>query len=368
MNADGSVLLHRLAVEARGEIVTSHGTHRSRPLYVLSVEGPDRGFAEVVGLPVPAPGDPSIEEVVESLTSYVLPLLSERSFRRGFVGDPGSVRPSFNAERATAFACHAVEALLLDRWSRATRADLHEQLGGREGVALRRTWFIDAGVQAAPQPGDRIRAKVDAGNLLERARVLTEAYPEVEVALDANGCLADLDAGQLRELLNPLVGHDHVVLEQPLAHQDLVGHAELRGRGLRVYLDESAVSLAAVRAIARYEAADGVVLKPARLGGAIATVQALEECRGLGLQAGVGGMLESELGRCVLRVLASHPGATMAGDLGPSSDYLLDDPTATEGGEGDLGGFGVDPSAALVGAEQVAAFPVALGDPAASTA
>jgi O-succinylbenzoate synthase len=68
-----------------------------------------------------------------------------------------------------------------------------------------------------------------------------------------------------------------------------------------------------------------VNVKPARLGGIEAAVLLADRAAELGVDAFVGGMLESGIGRAAAVALAGRPGWAFPTDLGPSSRYFDED-------------------------------------------
>jgi L-Ala-D/L-Glu epimerase len=99
---------------------------------------------------------------------------------------------------------------------------------------------------------------------VERMRRVREAVgPEIELRADANG------AWDYEEALEALEAFDDLevsLVEQPLPAGALEGHADLRGRGVGIALDEGLLEHG-VDAICEAQAADAVVLKPMALGG-----------------------------------------------------------------------------------------------------
>src|SRR6056297_365335 len=129
---------------------------------------------------------------------------------------------------------------------------------------------VVARVAAAFELGHRsVKLKIRPGADLDPVRAVRTAFPDLSVAADANGSYADA-----ADRLSPLDGLGLAYVEQPLAPDDLVGHAALVAR-LRtpVALDESASSAGTVAAALALGAADVVNIKPARLGGLLAARQ-----------------------------------------------------------------------------------------------
>lgn len=121
---------------------------------------------------------------------------------------------------------------------------------------------------------------------------LREEVPDVTLRVDAN---AAWTRPQAKRMLGVLDAARVELVEQPLAADDLEGHAELR-RVSRVPLiaDESLHHVRDVIALA--EAFDGVNLKLAKLGGPLRALAALRLARAHGMGVMIGCMIESSLG------------------------------------------------------------------------
>ncbi|MDV6374023.1 dipeptide epimerase [Deinococcus arenicola] len=121
---------------------------------------------------------------------------------------------------------------------------------------------------------------------------LREEAPDVALRVDAN---AAWTRPQAKRMLGVLDAVRVEFVEQPLAADDLVGHAELRRLSrVPVVADESLHHVRDVIALA--EAFDGVNLKLAKLGGPLQALAALRLARAHGLGVMMGCMIESSLG------------------------------------------------------------------------
>ncbi|ELY53703.1 mandelate racemase/muconate lactonizing enzyme family protein [Natronococcus jeotgali] len=99
---------------------------------------------------------------------------------------------------------------------------------------------------------------------VERMRRVREVVgPSVELRADANGAW---DYEEALAAIEAFDEDDVALVEQPLPAGALEGHAELRGRGVGIALDEGLLEHG-VDAICEARAADAVVLKPMALGG-----------------------------------------------------------------------------------------------------
>lgn len=144
---------------------------------------------------------------------------------------------------------------------------------------------------------------------------------------DANNAYTLADAERLAQLDDL----DLMMIEQPLAWDDLIRHAELQRR-LRtpLCLDESITSLDRAQDMVALGAGRIINIKPGRVGGFTQSIAIHDYCESLGIPVWCGGMLESGIGRAYNVALASLPGFTMPGDLSPSARYWAQDVVTPE--------------------------------------
>jgi len=164
---------------------------------------------------------------------------------------------------------------------------------------------------------------------------------------DANNAYTLDDADRLAELDEFRL----MMIEQPLAWDDLVRHAELQRRlQTPICLDESITSLDRARDMVTLGSGRIVNIKPGRVGGLAASIAIHDFCESNGIPVWCGGMLESGIGRAYNVALASLPNFVKPGDVSPSSRYWERDivtPEWTMTGHGtmmvpDGAGLGVD--------------------------
>ena len=196
----------------------------------------------------------------------------------------------------------AFEMAVLDAVLRRDDTSLAAHLGAaRDRVIATATAGFDDDVESFVAAGYRsVKVKVSPDRSLSRRPV----PDNVSLQVDANGSFA-AEPDRVR----PLDELGLLAIEQPVAPDDLQGHALLT-RELRtsVCLDESVASLDALDAAITMQAADGVAVKPARLGGIAAARARTDRCVEAGLAAKVGGLLETGIGRAAALAVAALPG------------------------------------------------------------
>jgi O-succinylbenzoate synthase len=174
----------------------------------------------------------------------------------------------------------------------------------------------------------KVKIKIAPGRDVEWVAAVRHAVgDDAHLMADANNAYTLADADRLAQL----DALHLMMIEQPLAHDDLVRHAELQRR-LRtpLCLDESITSLDRAQDMVTLRAGRIVNIKPGRVGGFAQSVAIHDFCEEHGIPVWCGGMLESGIGRAYNVALASLPNFTLPGDLSPSARYWTQDIVAPE--------------------------------------
>ena len=132
----------------------------------------------------------------------------------------------------------------------------------------------------------------------------------------------------MRQHLARLDEFDLLLIEQPLAEDDMRQHAELAKRmRTPMCLDESVVSATKAADAIQLGAAQVINIKPSRVGGYLEARRIHDICRAHGIAVWCGGMLETGIGRAANAALAGLPGFTLIGDISASARFYKEDIT-----------------------------------------
>jgi O-succinylbenzoate synthase len=174
----------------------------------------------------------------------------------------------------------------------------------------------------------KVKIKIAPGQDVEWVAAVRDAVgADAHLMADANNAYTLADADRLAQLDELHL----MMIEQPLAHDDLLRHAELQKR-LRtpLCLDESIISLERAQDMHALRAGRIVNIKPGRVGGFAQSVAIHDFCEEHGIPVWCGGMLESGIGRAYNVALASLPNFSLPGDLSPSARYWTQDVVTPE--------------------------------------
>jgi o-succinylbenzoate synthase len=320
------IRLREIRLPLREPFQISSGTVAERRILLLELLDADgsAAWAECVVDALPNYSPETVETAWLAIREWVAPRVLGRA-----IGHPGEVHDLLARDfRGHNMAKAAVE---MGCWGLAAQkrgVALAELIGGtRERIAT----GISLGIQrdpaalveraaAALREGYRkIKLKIKPGADVEYVRAVREALgPGAHLMADANSAYTLADADRLARLDE----FDLMMIEQPLACDDLVRHAELQRR-LRtpLCLDESITDLDRAEDMIALGSGRIVNIKPGRVGGFTSSKRIHDLCVAHGVPVWCGGMLESGIGRAYNVALASLAGFTLPGDLSPSARY-----------------------------------------------
>jgi O-succinylbenzoate synthase len=168
----------------------------------------------------------------------------------------------------------------------------------------------------------RIKIKIKPGWDLDIVRRVRERFPEILLMGDANSAYT---LGDVR-LFQALDEFKLMMIEQPLAHDDMFDHAELQKQiETPVCLDESVRTFEDAKHAIELGACRIVNVKLGRVGGHSQAKRVERVCREGGIPVWCGGMLESGIGRAHNIAMATLPGFTLPGDVSASGRYWEED-------------------------------------------
>jgi o-succinylbenzoate synthase len=324
-----SIELREISLKLKEPFRISSGVESHRRILLVRMAGEGAvGWGECVAGDLPNYSPETVDTAWLAIRQWLAP----RLLGRGFAG-PAEVQPVLERNiRGHQMAKAALEMAAWELAARAAGRSLAACLGGvRERVAV----GISLGIQESPaalaakaqsacERGYRkVKLKIEPGADLEYVRAVRQAVGrEAPLMADANCAYTLADAEHLARLDE----FDLLMIEQPLAADDLLRHAELQRR-LRtpICLDESIGS--AERAADMISLGSGriVNIKPGRVGGFRQSIAIHDLCARHGVPVWCGGMLESGIGRGHNVALASLANFTLPGDLSPSDRYWEED-------------------------------------------
>ena len=320
--------LYHIAMPLVAPFETSHSrtTLREALLVCLWADGV-AGWGEVVADTTPWYNSETLAGAQGMLRDHLLPSVLGHD-----VPDLATFVARTAWVKGNQMAKAGLEMAWWDLYGQQTGQSLCAMLGGaRDAVAVGVSVGVHPTIEGLVQTvGDylaagygRIKIKVKPGWLEEPVRALRTAFgPHIPLQIDANSAFTLADA----PLFAALDDADLLLIEQPLADDDLVEHAALQTQvQTRICLDESIHGLAAAQAAQALGACQVINIKPGRVGG-LSVGRAIHDlCLEARVPVWCGGMLETGIGRAANLALATLPGFMLPGDISASARYYHED-------------------------------------------
>jgi len=319
--------LREIGLRLRFRFETSFGVEQDRRVLLVTVRGEGgEGVAECVAGEAPGYSYETVDGAWGVLRDFVAPAVVGRRF-----DTPAQLLRALAFVRGHNMAVAAVEMAFWDLWACSLGLPLWRLLGGVRtevpvGVSLGIQPSSEATVELArahlAEGYRRVKLKIKPGWDVEVVRAVRDALPDADLTVDANSAYRLVDAAVLRRLDDFGLAY----IEQPLAHDDLVDHAELQGQ-LRtaLCLDESIHSAEDARKGLAIGAGRVINVKVGRVRGYVQALRLHDVAVAFGAPVWCGGMLESGVGRAHNLHLSSLEGFVLPGDTSSASRYWDED-------------------------------------------
>jgi o-succinylbenzoate synthase len=164
----------------------------------------------------------------------------------------------------------------------------------------------------------RIKIKIKPGWDIDVVRQIRTKFPNILLMADANSAYTLADTDHLKRLDE----FNLMMIEQPLAHDDIIDHAALQPLlETPICLDECIRSAHHAEQAIRLKACRIVNIKLGRVGGFAEAKRLHDICEAAAIPVWCGGMLESGIGRAHNIALSTLPNFTLPGDVSASKRY-----------------------------------------------
>ena len=303
---------------------TSFGRTHERDIILVEVRADDiSGWGEVTAGENPFYNEEWTGSVWPLLTDYVAPRVLHYEF-----SSPAEVADRTAHIRGHLMARGGLEAAVWDLQARLNNEPLWTTIGG--GPHREIACGVSIGIQdSIAQLLERIRVEIDAGYQrikikikpgwdVDVVRQVRERFPGIKLMADANSAYTLKDLTHLQRLDDFYL----MMIEQPLAHDDIIDHAVLQSAlATPICLDECIRSAHHAEQAIRLQAGRIVNIKLGRAGGFAEAKRVHDVCYAAGIPVWCGGMLESGIGRAHNIALSTLPGFVLPGDVSASKRY-----------------------------------------------
>lgn len=284
------------------------------------------GYGECTAPEFPYYNHESIDTAWIIIKNCIAPILINEDFDH-----PQDIAPRLMRIRGNKMARAAIETAFWDLYARKEKISLSKLLGG---IRAEIPCGVSIGLQSTIKElltkiekelasgYQRIKIKIRPGMDITLITAVRKEFPNIKLMIDANSAytLDDLD------LLHSFDDYNLMMIEQPLAHDDIIDHARLQSEmRTAICLDESILNAEDARKALSLGACQIINIKLGRVGGYLEAKELHDYCWNNGIPVWCGGMLESGIGRAHNIALSSLRGFTLPGDVSASNRYWQED-------------------------------------------
>jgi O-succinylbenzoate synthase len=322
------VKLERLKMPLLAPFETSFGVETDKEFILVSVYGGGHvGYAECVAMELPAYNEETVDTVVHMAEQFIIPKLLQTELT-----SPEDFTKLFSWIRRNNMAKSAIESAIWDLYAKQQGISLSKALGGEKeeievgvSIGIQKTvedllekvgGFLEEGYK-------KIKVKIKPGVDVERIKAIRETFGyDVPLMADANSAYTLDQIATLKQLDQ----FGLIMIEQPLAHDDIIDHAKLQKElQTPICLDESIHSVEDARKAIELGSCKIINIKIGRVGGLTEAKKIHDLCQSHGIPVWCGGMLESGVGRAHNIAIASLSNFIIPGDTSASKKYWAED-------------------------------------------
>lgn len=316
--------IRKLNMRMKSPFTTSFGTFQDKEFFITEAidDKGNHGYGESVAFTIPWYSEESLQTNLHVMEDFLIPLLQEST-----INHPDDVSDIFKPIKRNHMAKAALEGAVWDLYAKRENKTLAEALGGERkqidvgisiGIQSSVEALVDVIERSLANGYKRIKLKIKPGADIDVIREIRKTFPNTPIMADANSAYTLDDIEHLKQL----DAFDLMMIEQPLAHDDIVDHAKLQKEiSTPICLDESIHSLEDARKAYELGSTKIINIKIGRVGGLTEAKRIHDFCQKHDIPVWCGGMLEAGVGRAHNIALTTLPQFTLPGDTAGSSRY-----------------------------------------------
>lgn len=322
------VILHLIKVSLKVPFTTSFGTMQTKEVCLVEVIDSSgiSGWGETVTSNEPYYNEETTYTAVYILKNFLIPKVIHKEIKH-----PKEILSMLNFVKRNRMAKAALETAIWDVFAKKNKKPLYELIGGENleikvgksiGIQESPEKLVEKVEQFVKEGFRKIKIKIAPGKDIEYVDAVRNKFPNIPLMVDANSAYTLKDIEQLKKLDK----YNLMMIEQPLAHDDIIDHAQLQKElQTPICLDESIHSYEDARKAIELGSCRIINIKIGRVGGLYESVRIHDLCKQHNIPVWCGGMLETGIGRAHNIHMTTLSNFTIPGDTAPSSHYWTED-------------------------------------------
>ena len=322
------VKLHHTQVSLTAPFTTSFGTMQHKDVCLVEVidESGLSGWGETVTSNEPYYNEDTTSTTVYMLKEFLIPRLIHKE-----IDHPEKVHGMLEFVRRNNLAKAAIETAIWDVFAKKNELSIAELIGGTKqeievgkSIGIQKDPFalVEKVREYVEEGFKKIKVKIKPGADIDFIAAVRKEFPDIPLMADANSAYGLRDIAHLKQLDT----YRLMMIEQPLAHDDIIDHATLQKElSTPICLDESIHSLEDTRKAIELGSCRIINIKIGRVGGLSESIRIHDLCKEHDIAVWCGGMLETGIGRAHNIQMTTLPNFTIPGDTAPSSHYWKED-------------------------------------------
>lgn len=319
-----SATIYQLHMDLVSPFSTSFGTQDKRHVTIISLSDSTGlvGYGECVSMEDPLYTEEFMDASIIAMKKYFIPIVLNAN-----ITHPDDVSDVLKGFKRNNMGKAGLEGAVWDLYAKQQGKPLHQLLCGQKTA-------VEVGVSLGLEPTDeavvanvtekvaegykRIKVKIKPGRDIELLRKIRAEHPDIPLMADANSAYTLNDI----ETLKAMDEFNLMMIEQPLADNDLIEHSQLQKQiTTPICLDESIDSYKAAQDAIYLNACKIFNLKIGRVGGITESLKIHELARKHNIPMWCGGMLESGVGRMHNIAITTLSNFSIPGDTSSSNRY-----------------------------------------------
>jgi len=322
------ITVRHLKMRLKHPFTTSFGTVQDKSFLLLEAKESRGmiGWGESVAFDTPWYTEETTKTIWHMLEDFLIPQILHKEIQH-----PDEVTQIFSSIRRNQMAKSTIEGAIWDIYAQQTNQSLAKALGGYKdkievgisiGIQESSDKLYELIEKAIAEGYKRVKVKIKPGHDVNLIRAIRKRFPELPLMADANSAYRLEDV----ELLKQLDDYHLLMIEQPLATDDIVDHAKLQKQiQTPICLDESICSFEDAKRAIELGSCGVINIKIGRVGGISEAKRIHDYCKEKDMPVWCGGMLEAGIGRAHNVALTSLSNFVLPGDTAGSSHYWEQD-------------------------------------------